>query len=73
MPNGEVTFFHDRKGYGFLETEEADDDVFFHMDDIDGPEPQEGDEFEIEIEDGPRGLRAKQLEPLEATSGDAGF
>jgi CspA family cold shock protein len=69
MPSGKVGFFHDRKGYGFLDTEDADDDVFFHMDDVDGPEPQEGDEFQFEIEDGPRGLRAKDLERIDATGG----
>ena len=72
MANGKVAFFHDRKGYGFIETPEADDDVFFHMDDIDGPEPQEGDEFEFEIEEGERGLRATDLERIES-GGGGGF
>jgi len=66
MPSGKVTFFHDRKGYGFFETPAADDDVFFHMDDIEGGEPQEGDEFEFEIEEGDRGLRATDVERLDS-------
>jgi CspA family cold shock protein len=65
MPTGKVTFFHDRKGYGFIETPASDEDIFFHVEDIEGPEPQEGEELEFEIEDAPRGPRAKQLERFE--------
>jgi CspA family cold shock protein len=61
MATGKVAFFHDRKGYGFIETDEADDDVFFHMDDIDGPEPSEGQEVEFEVEQAPKGPRAKDI------------
>ena len=42
MTEGTVKFFHDRKGYGFIERndtdEDEDDDVFFHMEDIEGPD-----------------------------------
>ncbi|MFB6109628.1 MAG: cold-shock protein, partial [Halodesulfurarchaeum sp.] len=31
MATGTVDFFHTRKGYGFIDTEDADEDVFFHM------------------------------------------
>ncbi len=61
MATGKVSFFHDRKGYGFIETDESDDDVFFHMDDIDGPEPSEGQEVEFEVEQAPKGPRAKNI------------
>ncbi len=61
MPTGTVRFFHDRKGYGFIETDAMDDDVFFHVDDIDGPEPREGQEVEFDIEQAPRGPRAKNV------------
>jgi CspA family cold shock protein len=66
MPSGKVDFFHDRKGYGFFSTPAADDDVFFHMDDIEGAEPEEGEEFEFEIEEGERGLRATEISRLES-------
>jgi CspA family cold shock protein len=62
MANGKVTFFHDRKGYGFIETASADDDVFFHVEDIDGPDPQEGQEVEFDIEQAERGPRAVNLQ-----------
>lgn len=65
MPTGKVTFFHDRKGYGFIETPASDEDIFFHVDDVEGPEPQEGEEMEFEIEDAPRGPRAKEVRRFE--------
>lgn len=61
MPTGKVSFFHDRKGYGFIETPASDEDIFFHVDDVEGPEPQEGEELEFDIEDAPRGPRAKNV------------
>lgn len=64
MPTGTVKFFHDGKGYGFIETEAHDEDVFFHVEDIDGPEPREGQEIEFTIEQADRGPRAAEIELL---------
>jgi CspA family cold shock protein len=61
MANGTVDFFNDTGGYGFIETEDADDDVFFHMEDVGGPDLEEGQEVEFEIEDSPKGPRAANL------------
>ena len=36
MAKGTVDFFNDTGGYGFIETDDADDDVFFHMEDVGG-------------------------------------
>ncbi len=62
MASGTVRFFHDRKGYGFIETDDADDDIFFHVDDLGGEEPQEGQQVTFDIEQAPRGPRAKNIE-----------
>jgi CspA family cold shock protein len=62
MAQGTVSFFHERKGYGFIESDDADEDVFFHMEDVGGPDLEEGEEVEFEIEDAPKGPRAKNLE-----------
>ena len=62
MANGTVAFFHDRKGYGFIETDDADDDVFFHMEDVGGPDLEEGQEVEFEIEQADKGPRAVNLQ-----------
>ena len=68
MTEGTVKFFHDRKGYGFIERndtdEDADDDVFFHMEDIEGPDLEEGEEVRFEVEEADEGPRAKNIERL---------
>jgi CspA family cold shock protein len=58
---GTVGFFHTRKGYGFISTEDSDDDVFFHMDEVDGPDLEEGQELEFDIEQAPKGPRATNV------------
>jgi CspA family cold shock protein len=56
---GTVKFFHDQKNYGFIETEEMDDDVFFHKEEMeDGLRVEEGDEVEFDQEEGDRGPKA---------------
>ena len=64
MAQGTVAFFNDTGGYGFIETEESDEDVFFHMEDVGGPDLEEGEEVEFEIEQAEKGPRAKQLTRL---------
>ena len=64
MPTGTVEFFHDRKGYGFIETDDADEDVFFHMEDVGGPDLEEGQEVEFQIQEADKGPRAVELERL---------
>jgi len=61
MATGTVDFFHDRKGYGFIKTDDADDDVFFHMEDVGGPDLEEGQEVEFDIDDAPKGPRATNV------------
>jgi CspA family cold shock protein len=62
MTEGTVAFFHDRKGYGFIETDDADDDIFFHMEDVGGPDLEEGEDVEFDIEQSPKGPRAANLQ-----------
>ena len=61
MATGTVAFFNDTGGYGFIETEDADDDVFFNMEDVGGPDLEEGQEVEFEIVEADKGPRAKNL------------
>ncbi len=61
MAKGTVDFFHDRKGYGFIQSDDADDDVFFHMEDVGGPDLEEGEDVEFDIDDAPKGPRAKNV------------
>jgi CspA family cold shock protein len=64
MATGKVDFFNDTGGYGFIDTEDSDDDVFFHMEDVGGPDLEEGQEVEFEIQDSPKGPRAANLTRL---------
>ncbi|MFB6254395.1 MAG: cold-shock protein [Halobacteriaceae archaeon] len=64
MPKGTVAFFNDSGGYGFIETDAIDEDVFFHMEDIGGPDLEEGQEVEFEITETEEGPRAENLTRL---------
>ena len=64
MAQGTVAFFNDTGGYGFIETDDADDDVFFHMEDVGGPDLEEGQQVEFSIEQADKGPRAAELKRL---------
>ena len=64
MATGTVDFFNDTGGYGFIETEDSDEDVFFHMEDVGGPDLEEGQEVEFEITQTDKGPRATNLTRL---------
>jgi CspA family cold shock protein len=64
MATGTVAFFNDTGGYGFIETDDSDEDVFFHMEDVGGPDLEEGQEVEFEIEQADKGPRATNLTRL---------
>ncbi|MDZ7850846.1 MAG: cold-shock protein [Halodesulfurarchaeum sp.] len=64
MATGTVAFFNERKGYGFIESDESEEDVFFHMEDVGGPDLEEGQEVEFEIEQADKGPRATNLTRL---------
>ncbi len=63
---GEVTFFHDVKKYGFITPEDGEDDLFFHITDFEGESIEEGAEVEFEQEEGDRGPKAVNVRELEA-------
>jgi CspA family cold shock protein len=59
---GTVDFFHDQNGYGFIATDEMEDDVYFNVDEQeDGFEVEEGDEVEFETEEADRGPKATNI------------
>ncbi len=64
MAKGTVDFFKESGGYGFIETDDADEDVFFHMEDIGGPDLEEGQEVEFDIVTAEKGPRAENLKRL---------
>ncbi|GAA0210626.1 cold-shock protein [Halobacterium noricense] len=64
MAKGKVDFFNDTGGYGFIATDDSDDDVFVHMDDIEGGDLEEGEELEFDIETAEKGPRATNVTRL---------
>jgi CspA family cold shock protein len=64
MAKGTVDFFNDTGGYGFIDTEDEDEDVFFHMEDVGGPDLEEGQEVEFDIEQADKGPRATNVTRL---------
>ncbi len=69
MVEGEVVFFHDKGGYGFIdsgeEQDEEDDDIFFHMSDVEGPDLEEGEAVTFEVEEAEEGPRAVEIERVD--------
>jgi len=63
MANGQVKWFNDAKGYGFI-TQEGGEDVFVHYSAIQSQgfkSLAEGDRVEFEVTRGPKGLQAANV------------
>lgn len=66
MSRGKVKWFHDSKGYGFIETENGGE-VFVHYSAITNEGFKtlaEGQEVEFELQDGDKGPRAMNVVKL---------
>jgi CspA family cold shock protein len=64
MEQGTVKWFNDAKGFGFIVAEERQDDVFVHYSAIAAEgfkSLAEGDRVSFEIEEGPKGLHARNV------------
>ena len=57
---GQVKFFNDEKGYGFIIDLETEDSIFVHINNLDEP-LQENDRVTFEVEMGPKGPNAVQV------------
>ncbi len=66
MPEGKVKWFNDQKGFGFIE-QEGGKDLFVHFSAIKGEGFKtlaEGQKVRFEIENGPKGPNAKNVEKI---------
>jgi CspA family cold shock protein len=60
MSNGTVKFFNNVKGFGFIVPDEGGKDIFVHQTGL-IDEITEGDKVSYEVEEGPKGLNAKNV------------
>ncbi len=66
MNKGKVKWFNEKKGYGFIETEEGND-LFVHYSDIKGEgfkTLREGDEVQFDVAETPKGKKAINVEKI---------
>ena len=54
MSAGTVKFFNATKGFGFI-IQDNGTDLFFHVSEVQGQEPQDGDKVEFEVGEGRKG------------------
>ena len=68
MSEGRVKWFNEKKGYGFIETEEHGD-VFVHYSSIDGSgfrSLTEGEPVTFDVQEGDKGFQAVRVKRKEA-------
>lgn len=69
MTTGKVKWFNNAKGYGFVLAECADEDLFVHYSSIEMTgyrTLRAGQEVSFDIQQGPKGLHAVNVRPLDA-------
>ena len=67
MPQGEVKWFNDSKGYGFITPDDGSPDVFAHYSEIQGEGFKtltEGQKVDFEVTQGQKGPRAANIRPV---------
>ena len=65
MSKGNIKWFDNEKGYGFIVQEDGGKDLFVHHSETDGYALQEGDAVEFEIGEGKKGPCAVNVKKAE--------
>lgn len=60
MQKGTVKFFNAGKGFGFI-TPENGADLFFHISEVQGDQPKDGDKVQFEVGQGKKGPAAMSV------------
>ena len=63
MAEGQVKWFNQSKGFGFIERDEGDD-LFVHISQVEG-RIEDGDNVEFEIGEGPKGPNAINVRKID--------
>ena len=69
MATGKVKWFNDQKGFGFIQAEQTNKDVFVHHSVIEGEGYKtltDGETVEYEAESSPKGLKATKVRRMMA-------
>ncbi len=64
---GKVKWFNSKKGYGFIMTDDGEQDIFVHYTSIRGEGYKtltEGEDVQFELAEGPKGLQAQNVMKL---------
>ncbi|MDX1701975.1 MAG: cold-shock protein [Melioribacteraceae bacterium] len=64
MQEGKVKFFNATKGFGFIQTEDSNEDIFVHSSGL-IDEIREDDKVQFETEQGRKGLNAINVEVID--------
>ncbi len=67
--NGTVKWYNGKKGFGFIEREDKEKDVFVHASAVKQAGLRylnEGDKISFDLEDGPKGPNATNLKKIES-------
>ncbi|MCB0552849.1 MAG: cold shock domain-containing protein [Phaeodactylibacter sp.] len=62
---GQVKFFNRKKGYGFIQPENMEKEVFVHASNLEST-IQKGDKVSFELKTSPKGLEARNVRVVEA-------
>jgi cold shock protein len=63
MKKGTVKFFNETKGFGFIKSDDTNEDIFVHSSGL-IDEIRENDEVQYEVENGRKGLNAVNVQVL---------